>query len=83
MLSFQVLIDNKIGVLEKIAAIFSRNRINVKHLHVADSSIGSLSLLTFSADISALTAEKLRLQFMRIIEVNEITLLSHNKTVGK
>ncbi len=83
MLTLQVLIDNQIGVLERMATILSRNRINIKHLHIADGSIGSLSLLTFSADMDHSMAEKLRLQFLRIIEVNEVILLFHNKTTAQ
>lgn len=75
MLTLQILIDNQIGVLEKILTILSRNRASIKHLHIADAVVGPLSLITCSTNIDAGRAEKLRLQMIRINEVAEVKVL--------
>ena len=74
--TLSVTTENALRVLQRIATVFSRHRINIEKLHV--DSIPESTHSEFSLDFytNAHLAEKLTTQLARIIEVIDISVFS-------
>lgn len=74
MNTIQLYIENRVGILEKVTNVLTRNRVTLKNLNFQTEHLQSFSFLSISAELSLEEAEKLKKQFQRIIEVKSIEL---------
>ncbi|SIT75909.1 hypothetical protein [Pontibacter indicus] len=79
MQTLKIYTENKIGVLEKVTTVFTRNRVNITTLNLRANALKDLSLICVSADISPELALKVIPQLKRIIEVADAKLKAESK----
>ncbi|NDK55716.1 ACT domain-containing protein [Pontibacter fetidus] len=79
MQTLKIYTENKIGVLEKVTTVFTRNRVNIMTLNLRANALQELSLISVSADISQELAQKVIPQLKRIIEVADAKLKEGSK----
>lgn len=64
-----VLTENKIGVLNRITAIYLRHKINIEWVRVMDTSVPGVSMITISSFGREEIMERIVRQIRRIVEV--------------
>ena len=70
--TFAVLTENSPGVLHRLTSIFTRRKINVDSLNVAETGVHGVSRFTIVIHVSAELAAKLEAQIRKIVEVIEV-----------
>ena len=73
MNTITIYVENRIGILEKIASVFTRNRVNIESLLLKDKQKIGLSSIAINTNISSELVKKLLPQLRRIIEVAEVS----------
>jgi acetolactate synthase-1/3 small subunit len=74
-----VLVENSVGVLAKVAGLFSARGFNIKSLSVGETEDPSVSVMTIVVDEDERTAEQVRKQLAKLIEtikVRDVTEVS-------
>lgn len=80
--TLSVLVNDKPGVLTRIAALFSRRGFNIRSLAVGPTEQEGLSRITLVADVADETLEQLTKQLNKLIDVLKIVELS-DTAVGR
>ena len=83
MQTFAVYVDNKPGVLNRVASLFRRRAFNIDSLTVGHSEVAHVSRMTIVVDTqrtpASLVAENLR-KLVPVLEVEDVT---HRPTVSR
>ena len=78
-----VLVENKAGVLARVADLFARRGYNIVSLAVAPTHDDSLSRLTIVVDVESAPLEQIVNQLFKLINVVEIAELSIGMSVER
>ena len=78
-----VLVQNKAGVLARVASLFARRGYNIFSLAVAPTEDPDFSRLTIVVDVEGTTLEQIVKQLFKLIEVVRISELDPGKSVER
>lgn len=78
-----VLVENKPGVLTRIAALFSRRGFNIHSLAVGPTEHEEISRMTVLVDAEELPLEQVTKQLNKLIEVLKVVELEPDSTVAR
>ncbi|WP_226344524.1 acetolactate synthase small subunit [Agilicoccus flavus] len=78
-----VLVENKPGVLARIAALFSRRGFNIHSLAVGPTEHDEISRMTVLVDADELPLEQVTKQLNKLIEVLKVVELEPEQTVER
>lgn len=65
--------DNTLRVLQRIASVFSRNRVNIKQLNVQESPCETHAHFSIMIKATPITAKRVEQQLTKIIEIKKTT----------
>src|SRR5213592_3368409 len=77
------LVEDKPGVLNKIASKWRQRGFNIESLTVGHSEVPGLSRMTFTVDGAAHDIEQVTKQLYKVIEVVKITDVTDDQTVAR
>src|SRR6266571_2345443 len=72
--TLSVLVENKPGVLARVAALFSRRGFNIDSLAVGPTEHPEISRMTVVVDVEALPLEQVTKQLNKVVDVVSDTL---------
>ena len=78
-----ILVENKPGVLTRIAGLFARRGFNIESLAVGHSEIDGLSRITVVVDVEELPLEQVTKQLNKLINVIKIVELDPTQSVQR
>jgi acetolactate synthase-1/3 small subunit len=78
-----VLVENRAGVLARVASLFARRGFNIFSLAVAPSEDERFSRITIVADVESATLEQIVKQLFKLIDVVKISELDPNHSVER
>lgn len=78
-----VRVENKPGVLARVAGLFARRGFNIESLAVAPTDDERFSRITFVVDVESVTLEQLIKQLDKLVNVVEITELNPDESVQR
>jgi acetolactate synthase-1/3 small subunit len=81
--TLSVLVENKPGVLTRIAALFSRRGFNIDSLAVGPTEHSDVSRMTVVVDVDALPLEQVTKQLNKLVEVLKIVELEPPSSVQR
>ena len=73
--TLSVLVENKPGVLTRIAALFSRRGYNIEALAVGETEHPEISRMTIRVDVDVLPLEQVTKQLNKLVEVLKVVEL--------
>lgn len=80
---FSALVDNRPGVLSRVSGLFTRRGYNIDSLTVAETENPLYSRMTIALHSDPGTAEQIRHQLGKLIDVREITELTEGQSVTR
>jgi acetolactate synthase-1/3 small subunit len=81
--TLSVLVENKAGVLARVAALFSRRAFNIESLAVGPTENPGLSRMTIVVDADTQPLEQITKQLNKLIEIIKIVELETDATVQR
>ncbi|MBW3085756.1 Acetolactate synthase small subunit [Austwickia sp. TVS 96-490-7B] len=81
--TLSVLVENKPGVLTRIAALFSRRGFNISSLAVGETEHPEISRMTVLVDADQLPLEQVTKQLNKLVEVIKVVELDATSTVER
>jgi len=81
--TLSVLVENKPGVLARIAGLFSRRAFNIHSLAVGQTEHPEISRITVVVDVDEFPLEQVTKQLNKLVHVLKIVELEPNKTVQR
>jgi acetolactate synthase-1/3 small subunit len=81
--TLSVLVENKPGVLARIAALFSRRGFNIDSLAVGPTEHPEISRMTVVVDVEVLPLEQVTKQLNKLVEVLKVVELEPNASVQR
>jgi acetolactate synthase I/III small subunit len=81
--TLSVLVENKPGVLTRIAALFSRRGFNIDSLAVGPTEHPEISRMTVVVDVEALPLEQVTKQLNKLVEVLKVVELDPGASVQR
>ncbi|MDR1791111.1 MAG: acetolactate synthase small subunit [Propionibacteriaceae bacterium] len=81
--TLSVLVENKTGVLARVAGLFARRGYNIESLAVGPTDKPELSRITISVLVDQLVLEQIVKQLNKLIEVIKVTELDEEHIVGR
>ena len=81
--TLSVLVEDKPGVLTRVAALFSRRGFNINSLAVGQTEIPGISRITVVVDVDALPLEQVTKQLNKLINVIKIVELEDAASVQR
>ena len=78
-----VLVENRAGVLARVASLFARRGFNIFSLAVAPSEDERFSRITIVADVESATLEQIVKQLFKLIDVVKISELDPRSSVER
>ncbi len=81
--TLSVLVENKPGVLTRIAALFSRRGFNISSLAVGETEHPEVSRMTVLVDAETLPLEQVTKQLNKLVEVLKVVELDQTHTVER
>ena len=81
--TLSVLVENKTGVLTRVAALFSRRSFNIESLAVGPTEHDDISRITLVASVEGHTLEQLTKQLNKLIEIIKIVELEAEAAVQR
>jgi acetolactate synthase-1/3 small subunit len=81
--TLSVLVENKPGVLARIAALFSRRGFNIDSLAVGPTEHPEISRMTVVVDVEALPLEQVTKQLNKLVEVLKVVELDPAASVQR
>ncbi len=81
--TLSVLVENKPGVLTRIAALFSRRGFNISSLAVGETEHPEVSRMTVLVDADTLPLEQVTKQLNKLVEVLKVVELDQSQTVER
>ena len=76
-------VENKPGVLARVAGLFARRGFNIESLAVAPTADERFSRITFTVDVASSSLEQVVKQLDKLINVVEISELSPSESVER
>ena len=76
-------VENKPGVLARVAGLFARRGFNIESLAVAPTADERFSRITFTVDVASSSLEQVVKQLDKLINVVEISELSPDESVER
>ncbi|MEE5989578.1 MAG: Acetolactate synthase isozyme 3 small subunit [Firmicutes bacterium ADurb.Bin354] len=80
---FSVLVENRTGVLWKVAGLFSRRGFNINSLAVGETDNHETSMMTILSDGSPRTLEQIEKQLNKKLDVIKVRTFDENKAVTR
>ena len=81
--TLSVLVENKPGVLTRVAALFSRRGFNIDSLAVGPTEIPEISRMTVVVEVEGLALEQVTKQLNKLIEVLKVVELEPHASVQR
>ena len=81
--TLSVLVENKPGVLTRIAALFSRRGYNIEALAVGETEHPEISRMTIRVDVDVLPLEQVTKQLNKLVEVLKVVELDASSAVQR
>ena len=81
--TLSVLVENKPGVLTRIAALFSRRGFNIDSLAVGPTEHPEISRMTVTVELEALPLEQVTKQLNKLVEVLKVVELEPSASVQR
>ena len=81
--TLSVLVENRPGVLARIAGLFARRAFNINSLSVSPTERPDISRATVTADVEAVPLEQIIKQLNKLLHVLKIVELDPNTTVER
>jgi acetolactate synthase-1/3 small subunit len=81
--TLSVLVENKAGVLARVASLFARRGFNIESLAVAPTDAIEFSRITIVVDADSAPMEQITKQLFKLINVVKITELSASESVER
>ncbi|MDD3717990.1 MAG: acetolactate synthase small subunit [Actinomycetota bacterium] len=81
--TLSVLVENKPGVLARVAELFARRGFNIESLAVGTTEKPDISRMTIVVDVEEHSLEQVRKQLHKLINVIEITDLDPETSVAR
>ena len=81
--TLSVLVENKPGVLARVAALFSRRGFNIESLAVGPTESPEVSRMTIAVEVAELPLEQVTKQLNKLVNVLKIVELDPNATVTR
>ncbi|KRE61352.1 acetolactate synthase small subunit [Nostocoides sp. Soil756] len=81
--TLSVLVENKPGVLARIAALFSRRGFNIDSLAVGETEHAEVSRMTVVVDVEDLPLEQVTKQLNKLVEVLKVVELEAGSAVQR
>ncbi len=78
-----VLVENKAGVLSRVAGLFSRRGFNIDSLAVGETEDKSISRMTIVVDGNEYTVEQVEKQLNKLIDVLKVKTLDREETTRR
>lgn len=78
-----VLVQNKPGVLARVASLFARRGYNIFSLAVAPTDVAEYSRITIVVDVESTTVEQIVKQLFKLVEVVRISELDPRTSVER
>src|SRR5579864_7400975 len=78
-----VLVENKAGVLARVAGLFARRGFNIYSLAVAATDDPRFSRITIVVDVEPATVEQITKQLFKLIHVVKISELTPDESVER
>lgn len=76
-----VLVENHVGVLNRVSGLFSRRMYNIESLSVGVTEDPSVSRMTIVTSADGDTLKQIMNQVLKLVDVKEITILSSDNAV--
>ncbi len=81
--TLSVLVENKPGVLARVAGLFSRRGFNIESLAVGPTEVAAVSRMTIVVDVAERPLEQVTKQLNKLIHVLKIVELEREGTVER
>ncbi len=81
--TLSVIVENRAGVLARVAALFARRGFNIISLAVAPTDNEAFSRITIVIDLEETSAEQLTKQLFKLVNVVKITELAPGEAVER
>lgn len=81
--TLSVLVENKPGVLARVAELFARRGFNIESLAVGTTDRADISRMTIVVDVADKSFEQVRKQLHKLVNVIEITDLEPERSVDR
>jgi len=81
--SLVALVEDKPGVLNRVASLFRRRGFNIDSIAVGHSETAGLSRMTIVVDGTAMSVEQVRKQLDKLIDVVKVTDISEDNLVAR
>ncbi|HAN70039.1 MAG TPA: acetolactate synthase small subunit [Actinobacteria bacterium] len=81
--TLSVLVEDKPGVLARVASLFSRRGFNIESLAVGPTELPEISRMTIVVDVEGLVLEQITKQLNKLINVIKIVVLEPASTVQR
>src|ERR671917_748887 len=78
-----VLVENKSGVLARVASLFARRGFNIFSLAVAPAEDEGMSRITIVVDVESTPLEQITKQLFKLVEVIKISELDPRRSVER
>lgn len=79
--TLSVFTENQVGLLTRIAMVFSRRGINIESLNVSPTEIESISRFTIVVEVTEETIRKISRQIQKLVEVIKVYYNTHDEIV--
>ncbi len=76
-----VLVENHVGVLNRVSGLFSRRMYNIESLSVGVTEDPTISRMTIVTSADGNTLKQIMNQVLKLVDVKEITILSSDNAV--
>ena len=80
---FSVLVENRSGVLSKVAGLFSRRSFNIDSLAVGETDDRAVSLMTILSSGTEQTLEQIEKQLNKKLDVIKVKTFDENKAISR
>lgn len=81
--TLSVLVENRPGVLARVAALFSRRGFNIESLAVGPTEASDVSRMTIAVEVEDLPLEQVTKQLNKLVNVLKIVELDPDATVAR
>ena len=81
--TISILVENRAGVLNRIASLFSRRAFNIDSLAVGVTDDPSLSRMTIIVDNGNSVVEQVEKQLNKLIEVIKVRTIPEDRMIGR
>lgn len=79
--TFTLTTGNTLRVLQRVASIFSRNRVNIKQLYVQETLCQTMASFSIKISANPQITQRVEKQLARIIEIKTITITPEENNI--